>query len=119
MATIAQNRTQQPLSWQTLWLRLQTRYRLVLGGTAIALVALLASFAAVSAYTSAYSLFEDIAVFYSTKVDASERALQDLSRTSQATADYTALTSDTPLYEQAVNDIFRHFNSYRAELFIL
>jgi hypothetical protein len=39
MATIAQNRTQQPLSWQVLLLRLQTRYRLVLGGIAFALVA--------------------------------------------------------------------------------
>jgi hypothetical protein len=113
MASIARTRT------QSLRSRVQARYTLVIGGVAVALLALLALATVVNAYRTAFNLFESIAVFYGTKVDASERALQYISRTSQATADYTALSSDTPLFEQAVNDIFRNFNLYRDEMFIL
>lgn len=97
----------------------QTRIRLVLGGVIIALCALLAGGIVANAYSTAYNLFQTIAEFYAIKVDAAEGALQDIARTSQATADYTALTSDTPLFEASVNDIFRNFNAYRSELFVL
>ena len=97
----------------------QTRIRLVVGGMIIALCALLAGGIVANAYSTAYTLFQTIAEFYAIKVDAAEGALQNIARTSQATADYTALTSDTPLFEASVNDIFRNFNAYRGELFIL
>jgi len=97
----------------------QTRIRLVVGGMIIALCALLAVGIVANAYSTAYTLFQTIAEFYAIKVDAAEGALQNIARTSQATADYTALTSDTPLFEASVNDIFRNFNAYRGELFIL
>jgi len=110
-------RTAAPRKVFALWQ--QTRIRLVMMGALIALCALLAGGVAVNAYRSAYMLFQRIAEFYAIKVDAAEAALQDIARTSQATADYTALTSDTPLFEAAVNDIFRNFNAYRGEMFIL
>jgi hypothetical protein len=118
MAAVTQTRTQTQAR-PGIQLYLTTRYTLVLGGVAIVLLSLLALLTVVNAYSTAFNLFESIAVFYGTKVDASERALQYISRTSQATADYTALSSDTPLFEQAVNDIFRNFNLYRDEMFIL
>lgn len=99
--------------------KMQTRFWLIIAGLATFVFALSASVSIVNAYNTAYRLFENIAVFYAPKVEASERALQYIARTSQATADYTALSSDTPLYEQAVNDIFRNFNAYRGEMFIL
>ena len=104
-------------SGQSFWQ--QTRIRVVVGGVTIALCALLAGGIVANAYSTAYTLFQTIAEFYAIKVDAAEGALQNIARTSQATADYTALTSDTPLFEAAVNNIFRNFNAYRAELFIL
>lgn len=97
----------------------QTRIRLVMGGVMIALCGLLVGGIVVNAYSTAYNLFQTIAEFYAIKVDAAEGALQDIARLSQATADYTALSSDTPLFEASVNDIFRNFNAYRDELFIL
>jgi hypothetical protein len=106
-----------PHSGSSIWQ--QTRIRLVLGGVIIALCALLAGGIVANAYSTAYTLFQTIAEFYAIKVDAAEGALQDIARTSQATADYTALSSDTPLFEAAVNDIFRNFNAYRGELFTL
>jgi hypothetical protein len=99
--------------------RPQTRYSLIIGGFVAALFTLISAYTIFNAYNTAFALFESIAVFYAPKVNASENALQYLARTSQAMADYTALSSDTPLYEQAVNNIFRNFNSYRDELFIL
>lgn len=99
--------------------RLQTRYKLVLYGGLAILLALLVIAQASSAYRTAYNLFQGIAVVNSTKVDAAEEALQRLASTSQATADYTALSSDTPLFEQAQNNIFRNFQAYRDQMFIL
>lgn len=99
--------------------RIQTRFSLIVGGVLVAVFTLISAYTIVNAYSTAYALFNSIAVFYAPKVNASENALQYLARTSQAMADYTALSSDTPLYEQSVNNIFRNFNSYRDELYIL
>lgn len=98
---------------------LQTRYRLLLLGGAAVLLALITLLQAVSAYSTSYELFRGIAEVNSTTVDASERALQYIAQASQAAADYVVLTSDTPLYEQAQNDIFRNFASFRDEMAIL
>ncbi len=98
---------------------LSTRWRLVLGGALAVLLALLALSQSVAAYNTAYGLFSNIAEVSSTTVDASEQALQDLAGTSQAAADYALLSSDTPLYEQAQNNIFRDFSHLRDELFAL
>ena len=99
--------------------RRQTRFTLLLYGGLALLLALVVIAQTSSAYRTAYNLFQGIAVVNSTKVNAAEEALQRLANTSQATADYTALTSDTPLYEQAQNDIFRNFQRYRDQMFIL
>lgn len=102
-----------------LYINWQSRYRLIASGGIALLVALLVIVLAVSAYNTTYALFQSIAVLNSTNVDAAEQALQYLANTSQATADYAALTSDTPLFEQAQNNIFRNFHRYRDEMFIL
>ncbi len=99
--------------------RRQTRYMLLLYGGLALLLSLVVIAQTSSAYRTAYDLFQGIAVVNSTKVNAAEEALQRLANTSQATADYTALTSDTPLYEQAQNDIFRNFQRYRDQMFVL
>ncbi len=99
--------------------RWQTRYRLVAAGGVAILVALIVISLAVNAYNSTYAMFENIAIVNSTNVDAAEQALQYLANTSQATADYAALTSDTPLFEQAQNNIFRNFHRFRDQMFIL
>ncbi len=99
--------------------RRQTRYMLLLYGGLALLLSLVVIAQTSSAYRTAYDLFQGIAVVNSTKVNAAEEALQRLANTSQATADYTALTSDTPLYEQAQNDIFRNFQRYRDQMFFL
>ncbi len=98
---------------------LQTRYTLVASGVLAVLLALLVIGQTSNAYQTAYNLFQQIAVINSTKVNAAEEALQRLANTSQATADYTALSSDTPLFEQAQNNIFRNFQDYRDQMFIL
>ncbi len=99
--------------------RRQTRFMLLIYGGLALLLSLVVIVQTSSAYRTAYNLFQGIAVVNSTKVNAAEEALQRLANTSQATADYTALTSDTPLYEQAQNDIFRNFQRYRDQMFIL
>lgn len=99
--------------------RRQTRHMLLIYGGLALLLSLIVIAQSSSAYRTAFDLFQGIAVVNSTKVDAAEEALQRLANTSQATADYTALTSDTPLYEQAQNDIFRNFQKYRDQMFIL
>jgi len=99
--------------------RWQTRYRLVAMGAGLVILALIVIALAVNVYNSTYAMFENIAVVNSTSVDAAEQALQYLANTSQATADYAALTSDTPLFEQAQNNIFRNFHRFRDEMFIL
>lgn len=99
--------------------RLQTRYRLLIMGVAASALAFIVILQAVNAYGTSYRLFEDIAVRSSTKVDAAEQALQYLANASQATADYAALTSDTPLFEAAQNNIFRNFHRFRDEMFVL
>jgi cell division septal protein FtsQ len=99
--------------------RRQTRFMLLLYGGLALLLSLVVIAQTSSAYRTAYDLFQGIAVVNSTKVNAAEEALQRLANTSQATADYTALTSDTPLYEQAQNDIFRNFQRYRDQMFVL
>lgn len=104
---------------QRIGFRWQTRYRLVVAGGVALLAALVVIVLAVSAYNSAFRMFENIVVVNSTNVDAAERALQYLANASQATADYAALTSDTPLFEQAQNNIFRNFHRFRDEMFIL
>lgn len=104
---------------ETVNARLQTRYRLLIMGGGAILLALLVIAQATNAYATSYRLFEDIAVRNSTKVDAAEQALQNIASASQATADYAALTSDTPLYEAAQNNIFRYFHDFRGEMFIL
>ncbi len=98
---------------------LSTRWQLVLGGALAVLLALLTLSQSVAAYNTTYTLFRNIATVSSTTVDASEQALQDLAGTSQAAADYALLSSDTPLYEQAQNNIFRDFSHLRDELFAL
>jgi hypothetical protein len=80
------------------------------------LLALITMLQAINAYSTSYELFRGIAEVNSTTVDASERALQYIAQASQAAADYTVLTSDTPLYEQAQNNIFRNFASFRDEM---
>ncbi len=99
--------------------RWQTRYMLLIYGGLAILFSVIMIAQTASAYRTAYDLFQGIAVVNSTKVNAAEEALQRLANTSQATADYTALTSDTPLYEQAQNNIFRNFQKYRDQMFIL
>src|SRR5215475_13629332 len=88
--------------------RRQTRFTLLLYGGLALLLSVVVIAQTSSAYRTAYNLFQGIAVVNSTKVNAAEEALQRLANTSQATADYTALSSDTPLYEQAQNNIFRN-----------
>jgi hypothetical protein len=98
---------------------LQTRYKLVIGGVALVIVAIVTILQAVNAYQTSYNLFRDIAVVNSANVDAAELALEYLASTSQATADYTALTPDSPIFEQALISIFRDFQLYRDQMFIL
>jgi hypothetical protein len=104
---------------ETVSARLQTRYRLLIMGGVSVLLSFIVIAQATNAYATAYNLFEDIAVRNSTKVDAAEQALQNIASASQATADYAVLTSDTPLYEAAQNNIFRYFNDFRDQMFIL
>lgn len=98
---------------------LQTRYKLVIGGVLTLIVAIIVIIQAVNAYRISYNLFRDIAVVNSANVDAAELALEYLASTSQATADYTALTPDSPIFEQALISIFRDFQRYRDQMFIL
>lgn len=97
----------------------QTRARYALLSGAAVLLALLTLVQALNAYRTSYELFRGIAEINSTTVDAAENALQYVAQASQSAADYTLLTSDTPLYEQAQNNIFRAFSAYRDELFTL
>lgn len=98
---------------------LQSRYRLIGGGIVLLIATILVIIQAVNAYRISYNLFSDIAVVNSANVDAAELALEYLASTSQATADYTALTPDNPIFEQALISIFRDFHSYRDQMFIL
>jgi hypothetical protein len=98
---------------------LESRYKLILGGIIALIAAILVIIQAVNAYSISYNLFSDIAVVNSANVDAAELALEYLASTSQATADYTALTPDNPIFEQALISIFRDFHSYRDQMFIL
>jgi len=97
----------------------QTRTRFVALGALAIVLSLFTLVQAFNAYRTSYEVFRGIAEVNSTTVDASERALQYVAQASQAAADYTLLTSDTPLYEQAQNNIFRSFSLYRDELFTL
>jgi hypothetical protein len=106
-------------NWQIAGITVTTRLRLLMLGAAGFLLALITIALALNAYGTSYELFRGIIEVNSTTVDASENALQDIAQTSQAAADYALLTSDTPLYEQAQNDIFRSFSSFRDEMFIL
>lgn len=108
-----------PTARRLTWSGLQTRYRLLILGAAAVLLTLITLAQAVNAYETTYQLFRGIVEVNSTTVDASERALQYIAQASQASADYTLLTSDTPLYEQAQTDIFRNFANFRDEMFIL
>src|SRR5262249_61959363 len=97
----------------------QTRNKLLIGGVLALLLSVIVIIQAVNAYNISYSLFRDIAVVNSANVDAAELALEDLASTSQATADYTALTPDNPIFEQSLIAIFRGFESYRDQMFVL
>lgn len=94
----------------------QTRYRFAVMGAATVFLALLSLILATQAYTVSSELFRGIVETNSTTVDASEKALQYIAQASQAAADYALLTSDTPLFEQAQNNIFRDFSSFRDEM---
>ncbi|MDX2159988.1 MAG: hypothetical protein SF162_01560 [bacterium] len=94
----------------------QTRVRFALTGLAIMIIALVAMFQASNAYTTTREVFRSITEVNSSLVDASENALQYIAQASQAAADYALLTSDTPLFEQAQNDVFRAFAQYRDEM---
>jgi hypothetical protein len=83
------------------------------------LLALLAMGQAANAYDISHQLFQNIAVVNSTTVDAAESALQFLAGTSQATANYTALTNVDPLYEQSQSAMFRNFRQFQDQMFIL
>ena len=96
-----------------------TRTRLLLLGAVAIVLALITLLQALNAYSTSYELFRNMIEVNSTTVDASESALQDIAQASQAAADYAVLTSDTPLYEQSQNNIFRDFSSFRDEMFIL
>ena len=96
-----------------------TRRRLViLGGVGVVLV-VITLLQALNAYNVSNQLFRNLIDINSTTVDASENALQDIAQVSQAAADYAVLSSDTPLYEQSQNNIFRAFSSFRDEMFTL
>ena len=96
-----------------------TRRRLlVLGGVGVVLV-VITLLQALNAYGTSYDLFRNLIDVNSTTVDASEHALQDIAQVSQAAADYAVLSSDTPLYEQSQNNMFRAFSSFRDEMFTL
>jgi hypothetical protein len=95
------------------------RYRLIAGGMLGILLALLAMGQAANAYDTSYQLFQNIAVVNRTTVDAAESALQFLAGTSQATANYTALTNVDPLYEQSQSAMFRNFRQFQDQMFIL
>ncbi|MFN8527295.1 MAG: hypothetical protein U0670_01635 [Anaerolineae bacterium] len=97
----------------------QTRYQFAAYGLVIAAIAVITLLQAVNAYQTSYNLFRGIVEVNSTTVDASERALQYIAQASQAAADYALLSSDTPLFEQAQNNIFRDFSSFRDELAIV
>ncbi|MBI1258207.1 MAG: hypothetical protein GC204_12110 [Chloroflexi bacterium] len=96
-----------------------TRTRLLLLGAVGIVLVLITLLQALNAYSVSYELFRNLIEVNSTTVDASESALQDIAQVSQAAADYAVLTSDTPLYEQSQNNIFRDFSSFRDEMFIL
>jgi hypothetical protein len=113
--TTAPRRTIRLPDWRTL----PFRHRLIVIGAAGFLLALITLLQALNAYNTSYELFRGIAQVNSTTVDASEKALQNIAQASQAAADYALLTSDTPLYEQAQNNIFRDFSAFRDEMFIL
>src|SRR4051794_11113628 len=87
-----------------------TRTRLLLLGAVGVVLTLITLFQALNAYNVSYQLFRNLIEVNSTTVDASESALQDIAQVSQAAADYAVLTSDTPLYEQSQNNIFRDFS---------
>ncbi len=97
----------------------QTRYRLLILGAVAFILALITLLQAVHAYSTAYEVFRGIVEVNSTTVNASEAALQYIAQASQAAADYALLSSSTPLYEQAQNNIFRDFSSFRDQMFIL
>ncbi|MEO8392964.1 MAG: hypothetical protein ABI700_08220 [Chloroflexota bacterium] len=96
-----------------------TRTRLLLLGVVGLVLVLITLLQALNAYSISYELFRNLIEVNSTTVDASESALQDIAQVSQAAADYAVLTSDTPLYEQSQNNIFRDFSGFRDEMFIL
>lgn len=97
----------------------QYRFRYAIMGAAAIVLALIALIQAVNAYDTTYQLFRGIVEVNSSTVDAAEQALQDIAQASQAAADYALLTSDTPLYEQSQNNIFRAFSHYRDQMAIL
>jgi hypothetical protein len=96
-----------------------TRTRLLILGAVSVVLVLITLLQALNAYSVSYELFRNLIEVNSTTVDASESALQDIAQVSQAAADYAVLTSDTPLYEQSQNNIFRDFSSFRDEMFVL
>lgn len=99
--------------------RIQTRYQLLIGGALAIVLALITLSQASNAYSTTYERFRAIVEVNSTSVAAAERALQYVASVNQAAADYAVLTSDTPLFEQAQNRIFRDFSRLRDEMFIL
>jgi hypothetical protein len=98
---------------------LTLRRILLLGSGFVLILALLVIVQAVNAYQTSYNLFRDIAVVNSANVDAAEQALGSLASTGQATADYTALSPDSPIFEQAMIGIFRNFYDFRDQMFVL
>lgn len=101
------------------WRALTLRHKLLAGSSLVIVLAILMSLQSLYSYRHSQRLFNQISDVNRTNVDASEKALQDIASTSQAAADYTALDTDTPLFESSQNAIFQNFNSFRNQMFIL
>ncbi len=96
----------------------QIRYRLVLGGVIVVIASLLIIFQATHAYTSAYQLFDDIAVNSSVKVDSSINALQHLATINKYAADLIGYAQVTD-QQQALTNVQSEFQNFRGQMFVI
>ena len=110
--TIAIPRTQLRLSG------IQLRYRLVAGGLFTVILSLAIVFQATIAYSTAYGLFNDIAVKSTVKVDSSISALQHLATINKYAADLIGYTQVTD-QQQALTNVQSEFQNFRDQMFTI
>lgn len=97
---------------------LQLRYRLILAGVIVVIASLVIIFQATTAYTTAYQLFNDIAVNSSVKVDSSISALQHLATINKYAADFIGYDQLTD-QQQALANVQNEFQNFRDQMFII